>query len=151
MSKCIYLIMNERTPVLAYRLLSSPCNKSIVFISSRGSPCIILKHTLMNFYEDRRQIDFDCFNSSLIRKTRAVRKLNLVSRNTPWIWMISPIQIFSLIKYQIQVFVQPLHSKPWTHMHRSKKLCNAVTMCPETLLSWQKFFGKFPAYFAGLE
>ena len=32
--------MNERTPVSAFRLLSSPCNKSIVFISSRGSPCI---------------------------------------------------------------------------------------------------------------
>ena len=31
--------MNERTPVSAYRLLSSPCNKSIVFVSSRRSPC----------------------------------------------------------------------------------------------------------------
>ena len=34
--------MNERTPVSAYRLLSSPCDKSIVFVSSCGSPCIIL-------------------------------------------------------------------------------------------------------------
>ena len=31
--------MNERTPVSAYGLLSSPCDKSIVFVSSRGSPC----------------------------------------------------------------------------------------------------------------
>ena len=33
--------MGERTPVSAYRLLSSPCDKSIVFISSRGSPCML--------------------------------------------------------------------------------------------------------------
>ena len=32
--------MNERTPVSAYRLLSSQCDKSIVFISSHGSSCI---------------------------------------------------------------------------------------------------------------
>ena len=31
--------MNARTPVSAYKLLSSPCNKSIVFVSSRESLC----------------------------------------------------------------------------------------------------------------
>ena len=31
--------MKKRTPVQAYRLLSSPSNKPTVFISSRGSPC----------------------------------------------------------------------------------------------------------------
>ena len=35
--------MNERTPVSAYRLLSSPCDKSIVFVSSRRSPCMVEK------------------------------------------------------------------------------------------------------------
>ena len=42
--------MNERTPVSAYRLLSSPSNKSIVFISSRGSPCIFF-FDIYFFYE----------------------------------------------------------------------------------------------------
>ena len=32
--------MNEMTPVSAHRLLSSLCDKSIVFVCSRGSPCI---------------------------------------------------------------------------------------------------------------
>ena len=32
--------MNEKTPVSAYRLLSNQCDKSIVFVSSRGSPCM---------------------------------------------------------------------------------------------------------------
>ena len=31
--------MNKKAPVSAYRLLSSPCDKSIVFVSSRRSPC----------------------------------------------------------------------------------------------------------------
>ena len=31
--------MKKRTPVEAYRLLSSPSNKPIVFLSSRGTPC----------------------------------------------------------------------------------------------------------------
>ena len=33
--------LNERTHVSAYGLLSSPCDKSIVFVSSRGTPCIL--------------------------------------------------------------------------------------------------------------
>ena len=32
--------MKKTTPVEAYRLLSSPSNKPIVFLSSRGTPCI---------------------------------------------------------------------------------------------------------------
>ena len=39
--------MNKRAPVSAYRLLSNLCDKSIVFVSSRRSPCtfkICFKH-----------------------------------------------------------------------------------------------------------
>ena len=39
-SKCTYR-MKKRTPVSAYRSLSTLSNKPIVFISSRGSPCMI--------------------------------------------------------------------------------------------------------------
>ena len=41
--RALSYLMNERKPVSAFRLLSSPCDKSIVFISSRGSPCSIAK------------------------------------------------------------------------------------------------------------
>ena len=34
--------MNEMTPVSNFRFLSSPYNKSLVFVSSRGSPCSII-------------------------------------------------------------------------------------------------------------
>ena len=34
--------MKKRTPVEAYRMLSSPSNKPIVFVNSRGTPCRIV-------------------------------------------------------------------------------------------------------------
>ena len=37
----MYISNEKRTPVQAYRLLSSPSNKPIVFVSSRGTPCSI--------------------------------------------------------------------------------------------------------------
>ena len=41
--------MNERTPVSAYGFLSSPCNKSIVFVSSGGTPCTYVRPVRTEF------------------------------------------------------------------------------------------------------
>ena len=38
--------MNERTPVSAYRLLSSPSIKQKLYVNSRRTPCIIPKNPL---------------------------------------------------------------------------------------------------------
>ena len=71
--------MNERTPVSAYRLLSSPCDRSIVFVSSRGTPFSTILMVLMG--------------RIVIRKVRKVtRVVRIVSRMVGMVLRI--VQIF---------------------------------------------------------
>ena len=52
----MYVSNEKRTPVSAYRLLSSPSNKQIVFVSSHGSPCIIVYASKQTFRPVVQQI-----------------------------------------------------------------------------------------------
>ena len=52
--------MNGRTPVLAYWLLFSPCDKSIVFVSSHGTLFIL------NSVEVKVEVEVELGNESCI-------------------------------------------------------------------------------------
>ena len=52
--------MNERTPVSAYRLLSRPCDKSIVFVSSCKHPVVLLVITLPKSFHHMAYFNIFC-------------------------------------------------------------------------------------------
>ena len=65
--------MNERTPVSAYRMFSKPYDMSIVFVSSRGTPCILNSGVFCIFLTpplctNKFQCQFSLFNSNLTFK-----------------------------------------------------------------------------------
>ena len=66
------------------------------------------------------------------------------THQTTWKNLIKAFMSCILIKMDCRDF-------SWSFHHRWKKLWDVVTKSAETLLSWQKVFGKFHAYFAGFE
>ena len=65
MSKCTYL-MTKSTPFSAYRLLSSPSNKQIVFISSHGSPFSTLNTRKYTYTNRGLKLIFDEYPSLML-------------------------------------------------------------------------------------